>query len=140
MLEELEQNLKAAGYSITKPRLTVFGALQSTKPKTMRELVDSINGVIDRASVYRTVALFETLGIVTRIQHGWKYRLELSDRFTPHHHHLTCTVCHRVISFHEPDGFESVVARIATDHGFTVHNHGLEVYGVCPQCRLKITQ
>ena len=138
MLDKLQEELKKAGYSLTKPRQTVFGALQAPKPKTMRELVDSLDGVIDRASVYRTVALFETLGIVTRIQHGWKYRLELSDAYTPHHHHLTCQNCQRVISFDEPSNFEELVDRIATKHGFIPRAHNLEIFGLCTQCRKLI--
>lgn len=134
MAPKLRYELKQAGYSLTKPRLTVFSALQGTKPKTMRELVDSLDDVIDRASVYRSVTLFEKLGIVNRIQHGWKYRLELSDAYTPHHHHLTCQSCQRVISFDEPLGFASMVDAIATNNGFIPGHHNLEIYGTCPQC------
>ena len=136
MLEQLREELKKSDYSLTKPRLTVFGALQGTKPKTMRELISSLEGVIDRASVYRTVTLFEELSIVKRIQHGWKYRIELSDAFTPHHHHLTCNQCQRVISFDEPAGFDETADKIATTNGFLPQSHSLEVYGICPQCQL----
>lgn len=135
MMDKLEEKLRKAGYSLTRPRLTVFGALQTPKPKTMRELVVSVSGVIDRASVYRTVALFEKLGIVSRIQHGWKYRFELSDTFTPHHHHLTCRNCRRVISFAEPEGFEAIIIQLATENNFTPEQHSLEISGLCAPCR-----
>lgn len=135
MIEQLQKELKSAGYSLTKPRLTVFSALQGTKPKTMRELTESLGGVIDRASVYRTVGLFEQLGIVTRIQHGWKYRVELSDAFTPHHHHITCTKCQRVVSFHESENFETLINTIAAQNGFIPRSHALEIYGLCANCR-----
>lgn len=139
MIEQLQLELRNASYSLTKPRLTVFSALQGTRPKTMRELVGSLDGVIDRASVYRTVALFEKLGIVTRIQHGWKYRIELSDAYTPHHHHLTCVNCKRIISFDEPEGFGGLSDKISTDHGFLPRSHNLEIYGLCPECQVKNT-
>lgn len=135
MIDQLRNELHKTGYSLTKPRLTVFSALQGTKPKTMRELVDSLEGVIDRASVYRTVTLYEELGIVNRIQHGWKYRIELSDAFTPHHHHLTCQNCQRIVSFDEPAGFEDMLDAIATKHGFLPRSHNLEIYGLCPECQ-----
>ena len=137
MLEELKQELKKHGYSLTKPRLTVFSDLQGTKPKTMKELVVSLENVMDRASIYRTVALYEKLGIVNRIQHGWKYRIELSDAFTPHHHHLTCNKCQRVISFDEPEGFDQLTDSIAATNGFIPTSHNLEIYGICPQCNNK---
>lgn len=135
MIPLLKDILSKNGYSLTKPRLTVFSALQGTKPKTMRELVDSLSDVIDRASVYRTVALYEKLGIITRIQHGWKYRIELSDNFTPHHHHLTCNDCHKVISFEEPDNFEAMIKTISVNNNFSATNHNLEIYGQCMACK-----
>ncbi len=138
MLEQLQIELKNAGYSLTRPRLTVFSALQGTKPKTMHELIQSLDGVIDRASVYRTVGLYEELGIVNRIQHGWKYRVELSDAFTPHHHHLTCQNCQRVVSFDEPEGFERLVNAIASSNNFVPKTHNLEIYGLCPDCRVRV--
>lgn len=101
----------------------------------MQELVSSLEGVIDRASVYRTVSLFEELGIVNRIQQGWKYRLELSDSFLPHHHHMTCQNCKRVINFDEPAGFDDMVTGISAEHGFTPQSHSLEIFGRCAQCR-----
>lgn len=135
MLEKLQEELKKAGYSLTKPRLTVFSALQGPKPKTMRELVLELDGVIDRASVYRTVALFEDLGIASRVQHGWKYRVELSDTFTPHHHHITCTRCNRVVSFQESQTFETFINAIANENGFLPRSHSLEIYGLCKACQ-----
>jgi Fur family ferric uptake transcriptional regulator len=136
MLDTLSEVLKQAGYSLTKPRLTVFSALQAQKPKTMGELIVSLDGVVDRASIYRTVALFEKLDIVHRIQHGWKYRLELSDAYASHHHHLTCQNCQRVISFVEPEGLDGMINSIVTHNGFTTTNHNLEIYGLCPECQL----
>lgn len=135
MLDILQTTLKAAGFSLTKPRLTVFGALQSPKPKTMNELVKEIGDVIDRASVYRTVKLFEQLGVVNRIQHGFKYRLELSDDYTPHHHHLTCQKCQRVVSFDEPAGIDELINLVASTHGFVHQQHNLEIFGLCAQCQ-----
>lgn len=137
MLDQLQKVLKEAGYSMTRPRLTVFSALQGKKPKTMRELVDSLQGVIDRASIYRTIALFEKLGIVNRIQHGWKYRLELADTFTPHHHHITCSRCQRIVSFHESHTFEALINTLAEDQGFIPRSHTLEIYGLCANCQKR---
>src|ERR1700722_13846047 len=88
-LEELKAALKSREYSLTAARQAVFSALLDKEPQTMQQLVAACP-TIDRASVYRTVSLFEQLGVVQRLQIGWKYKLELSDRFHHHHHHLTC--------------------------------------------------
>lgn len=138
MQEKLVEELKKAGYSVTKPRQIVFTALQAGKPRSMHELTLDLSSVIDRASIYRTIELFERLGIVVRVQTGWKHKVELSDAFLPHHHHLTCTNCGKVVSFDEPDGFDNLLARIASRHGFTAENHTLEISGLCEECQESI--
>jgi len=134
VLSELRQLLKAHGQSLTKPRLSVFNALRGHEPRTMHELVEACHE-IDRASVYRTVALFERLGVVQRLQIGWKYKLELTDAFSHHHHHLTCLKCGRVISFDETDALAEELHRIGRTHNFIIQAHQLELQGLCPACQ-----
>lgn len=133
--DKLTQTLKSHGYSLTKPRLALFSALQSGKPRSMRELTLDLASVMDRASIYRTVALFEKLGIVVRVQQGWKYKIELSDLFSPHHHHITCLKCGRITSFDEPAGLDEMLTNVALQHGYTNTGHTLEITGLCAQCR-----
>lgn len=102
----------------------------------MRELSMDLSSVMDRASIYRTVALFEELGIVVRVQQGWKYKIELSDIFSPHHHHISCTNCGRILSFNEPEGLEDLLNEIAVTGGFTHQFHSLEISGLCPECQV----
>lgn len=134
MNEKLLQTLKEHGYSLTQPRKALFSALQSGTPRTMRELTLDLASVIDRASIYRTVELFEKLGIVVRVQTGWKYKIELSDMFSPHHHHLTCTRCGKITNFTEPRQIEELLDLIASEHGYSNEGHGLEITGRCSKC------
>lgn len=135
MQEKLAETLKKAGYSLTVPRKALFSALQSGTPRTMRELTFDLASIMDRASIYRTIDLFEELGIVVRVQQGWKYKIELSDIFSPHHHHITCINCNKIVSFDEPEGFESMVNALATSNGFVPKSHNLEISGLCPACQ-----
>lgn len=135
MEETLARTLKTAGYSVTKPREIVFSALRAGKPRSMRELTMDLSSVIDRASIYRTVELFEKLGVVVRVQTGWKYKIELSDAFLPHHHHITCLNCGKIVSFDEPDHLDELLGRIAAKHDFTHETHSLEISGYCADCR-----
>jgi Fur family transcriptional regulator, ferric uptake regulator len=82
---QLQNLLRSSGYSLTTPRKIVFTALQHKEPQTIHDIVASCQTQIDRASVYRTIQLFEQLGVVQRMQIGWKYKLELSDKFSAHH-------------------------------------------------------
>jgi Fur family ferric uptake transcriptional regulator len=134
-LLELRQYLRKHDQSLTKPRLAVFSALRGKEPQTMAQLVAACPA-IDRASVYRTITLFERLGIVQRLQIGWKYKLELTDAFSHHHHHLTCLKCGRVISFDESAELRSELSRIAGANHFQMQGHQLEIQGLCNRCAI----
>ena len=131
----LSDTLKRHGYSVTKPRQAVFDALSKGDPLTMPVLISKLEPDTDRASVYRTVDLFEKLGIVIRLNQGWKYKLELSDLFTPHHHHLTCENCGATTAFDEPGELEAVLTKLADDNGFLARSHQMEITGLCRNCR-----
>lgn len=125
--------LREHGQSITKVRLAVFEALTGQEPMAMRAIVARVPEV-DRASVYRAVALFERLGIVQRLNTGWKYKIELSDKFAAHHHHFSCVRCGRTITIRGHQ-LEQIIDQLATQHGFYPTAHQIEVQGVCKQCR-----
>jgi len=132
-IETFTHLLKTGGYSITKPRVAVFRALSGHDPLSIHQLTGKVSE-IDRASVYRTVDLFERLGIVQRLHTGWKYKLELSDRFAEHHHHLTCTNCSHTVSLNE-DELEQLIDQLAAHHGFAPSSHQIEIQGLCATCR-----
>jgi len=100
----------------------------------MHDLAQRSKGVVDRASLYRTVHLFEQLGLVQRIYIGWKYKIELSDIFTHHHHHISCLGCGKVVAMTEEAEIEQLISQLAARHGFTAQSHQLEVRGYCPLC------
>lgn len=132
--ELLMKTLKDHGYSVTSVRTAVFAALSNKEPIEMQELI-VILPQVDRASIYRTVALFEKLGIVQRLQIGWKYKLELSDTFSYHHHHLTCRECGTVVSLREDPMLEANLQALAGEYGYKDLAHQLEISGLCPTCQ-----
>ena len=86
--------LKNNDLSITLPRKLVFEALYSFGLQTMRQLIERCKDS-DRASIYRTVSILESIGVINRIPQGFKYKIELSEEFLPHHHHIVCSGCGR---------------------------------------------
>lgn len=134
-LTTLTTTLKSNKYSLTTARKSVFMALLDKEPQTMAELVKIIDNKIDRASIYRVVALFEQLGIVDRLQIGWKYKLELGDAFRSHHHHITCTSCGRTQMFEESRIIEFELKQLALEADFTETGHQLELRGLCKTCQ-----
>lgn len=134
-LPTLESVLKERGYSLTKTRQHVFNALADSDTLTMAQLTRKLTQKMDRASVYRTIDLFEKLGIVNRLQIGWKYKLELSHEFAGHHHHATCMQCGKVIAFEEHASLESDITKLAADMNFRLTSHSLELRGLCHDCQ-----
>lgn len=135
-LAQFEATLRSAGYSVTRPRQAVFMALQDDGALSMHELIAKVPDV-DRASVYRCIELFENLGIVERVQSGWKYRLELSDTFHRHHHHATCLRCGRSFDVPADTRLEVRLYELADFLGFRLERHQLELQGYCSECQKR---
>lgn len=100
----------------------------------MKEIIDRASGSVDRVSIYRNIELFEELGIVNRIQHGWKYKIELSELFVGHHHHLNCLKCSRTFDIEDEDHIDEFIETVSTKIGFTPKRHVFEVEGYCGEC------
>ncbi|HWZ66018.1 MAG TPA: transcriptional repressor [Patescibacteria group bacterium] len=133
----LEKILRKNGYSVTGPRQRIFELLVGQPPQTMRALIERANGEIDRASFYRVIKLYEKLGLVRRITIGWKYKVELSDIFLEHHHHLSCISCGKVIAVKNSHTIEEAIVKLGTDNRFTLISHQLELQGRCETCTLS---
>lgn len=133
-LDMLRTTLKQSGFSLTAPRLAVFCTLQGAEPQTMHEVITHCTN-INRASIYRTISLFEELDIVQRLPIGWKYKLELTGMFAHHHHHLSCNTCGRIIVLPEDNELEARLLSFAEKHNFTAQDHQLEIRGLCAQCQ-----
>lgn len=137
MHEELLQKiLKGSNHKITKGRLLIFRLLRDQpEPQTIANLATAAAGKADRVSVYRIVELYETLGIVKRITIGWKYKLELSDIFLSHHHHICCLKCGRMTTISEDRQLETLIEELGKKRGFVLASHQLELHGYCASCQ-----
>jgi Fur family ferric uptake transcriptional regulator len=134
--QQLIKSLRNEGYSVTYPRKLVFSALQDSEALSMSELTKRVTA-INRASLYRTIDLFIKLGIAQRVNTGWKYKVELSDSFAEHHHHLSCMNCGKVIAINEV-ALESFLKSLATSNNFVPVQHQVEVQGYCTNCTKEV--
>ena len=137
MEDTLIELLQKNRLSKTKARLAVFKALTiSQRALSMNELIQACPS-IDRVSVYRVVDQFEKVGIISKIQIGWKYKIELGDGFKTHHHHLSCVSCGVSIDIDEPEQFDDYIDVLAQKHSFSITQHTLELRGLCLSCKQK---
>ncbi len=128
------QTLKDNGVSVTTVRRAIFDALaEADKPLKNGEIAALVPSV-DRASVYRTLELFDKLGLTTTVIRGWTPFTELAEPFKKHHHHIVCQQCSKVVEI-ENETLEDVLDLIASRHNFTLTKHTVELTGTCASCR-----
>ena len=96
------------------------------------KLKESMPG-IGFATVYRTLKLFAESGIAREIQFGDGQTRYEHLHAGEHHDHLVCTRCGAIMEF-ENETIEKLQAEVARNHGFTIVNHKLELYGICAKC------
>jgi len=132
MQEEIKNALKSQGFTATKTRMAILGALLKMQPVGIQALIAALPDV-DRATVYRTIDLFVDLNIAKKVYTGFKYSVELSDSFQEHHHHLTCLRCNTVIDVRTPE-IEFAIDQVASNNGFRPVRHDLEIAGYCANC------
>jgi len=128
------KTLERKNLSLTTPRKLIFQVLDTNEPLTIAEIIKACNGQIDRVTVYRTIKLFEKLQIVQKLNIGWKYKIELSDPYQLHHHHMTCTRCHKVLALPEDKILETRLKFLAKYGNFTAIDHQIEIRGICQVC------
>lgn len=131
---KLKQTLREARSSATHSRIAVYSHLAEHGPMSVGRLSTQLLPVVDRATVYRTVELYEKLGIINRIWHGFKHQVELSEIFTPHHHHAACQQCGKTIDIASPE-LEAALTALAKKHHFLALNHSVELTGYCQDCQ-----
>ena len=135
-LPELEERLRRKSRKITGPRQAILEKLrQQAHPMSIKELFANLPKC-DLATVYRSMHLLESMGIVKRFDLGdGLARFELlHEGDDGHHHHLVCTRCAGVVEIEECF-ISDLEARIATNNGFTSVTHKLEFFGICPACQ-----
>ena len=131
-----QELLTAPGIRATRQRARVLEALAAEpNDATAQEIHESLRArgmPIGLATVYRTLALLASRGVIDALMHRPGevcYRL-CSDE---HHHHLTCSECHQVVELGECK-LEPWLERLEGAHGFTVTGHAVEVTGICAAC------
>jgi Fur family transcriptional regulator, ferric uptake regulator len=102
-----------------------------TSEEIYRQVADAHPG-IGFSTVYRTLRLFVDAKIASqRNFQGGVTRYEVRQ---PHHDHLVCLRCSTILEF-ERDDIEALQEQVAREHGFELHSHRHELYGLCRDCR-----
>lgn len=138
--DRAKEKIRAGGSKLTPQRLAILEELmqQEGKHLTIEEIYEVVKAQkpeIGVATVYRTILLFEELGVVKKLDlSDGIYRYELSHEEELHgHHHLICSGCGSVAEVRD-DLLDSVEQVIEGDYKFRIKDHSLKFYGLCSQC------
>jgi Fur family ferric uptake transcriptional regulator len=127
--------LRARGYRLTPQRELVLDAvtrLGHATPEQVAAAVRDTASSVNISTVYRTLELLETLGLVSHahLGHGAPtyHRADDAD-----HVHLVCRVCGAITEM-PPDAVQATVDAVAERNGFRVDVRHLAMFGVCRRC------
>lgn len=121
----MKEKLISAGYRITKPRVELLSFFSGKhRPISAQNLSKKLESV-DRASVYRALAIFEKLSLVNvDVVRGEKLYCSSEKP----HHHIICKQC-------------GYIEAIKCNHNYNKHKnfvnieHHLTLSGICKNCR-----
>ncbi len=135
--DRLVQAIERAGCRLTVPRRTVAGLVAARAGHfTAADLVDDARRQhlgIGRATVFRTLDLFVTHGLVERVDLPDGDHAYVACE-PVHHHHAICTRCGRSLDVSD-HGLGEVLGEIARRSGFHATAHRLEIFGLCAACQ-----
>lgn len=134
-------NLKKVGLKITLPRTKILQILESSPDHHLsaediyRILLESGDD-IGLATVYRVLTQFEEAKLVTRHHFAEGHSVFELDHGA-HHDHLVCVKCGKVEEFVDPI-IEDRQKAVASKAGYTITDHSLNIYGICPECQSMV--
>lgn len=136
---DVERVLSDHGYRLTAPRSAIIDAvLRRARSFSAEELVaelgDLPNGTrIGRATIYRTLEVLAAIDVLTRIVQPDGQPTYIWG--TPgHRHHLLCEHCGKTVAFTSCP-LDDLVRDLTQRTSFEIHDHVLEVFGLCPSCQ-----
>lgn len=135
---KLDSHLASRKLKQTKQRQIIIEAFLGLGGHISAEdLHDHIRGLgnnIGLATIYRTLNLLREAEVVNQKQFADGRAVYEVDAPGSHHDHLICLKCNKVVEF-ENDEIEALQIKVATENGFKLVSHSLDLFGYCGECR-----
>jgi len=138
----LMKELAARRIRITSQRRLLVGIIQDSPrhldAATLLEMAKKRDPGIDRATVYRTLAMLKDRGLIDELDlmhiDGEKHYYEAKTNRD--HCHMACFRCGGIMEY-VSSAFEELKKEMAQQSGFEIRVVRLEVGGFCKQCKKK---
>lgn len=143
MLEEAYHLLKENNIRLTPQRRAILGILYEHRGRHLE--IEHIHRLLAAkkdiskqaglATVYRTIELFQKLGLVSRLpMENSPARYEFVSHKMPGHHHLICLGCGRVEEI-DDRLVKNLRKRVLLEKNFWMAEKPIKIYGYCSACR-----
>jgi Fur family ferric uptake transcriptional regulator len=97
-------------------------------------LVREQDATVGQTTVYRTLRLLTEAGLAREVRFG-DGRAHYEHNYKhPHHDHMICSDCGKIIEFYSPE-LEAIQDAMAAKHKFELTEHLLRMIGICADCR-----
>ena len=130
--------LRSEGYRMTPQRLSVLDIVARRSghidADEVWKLARQDHPYVDLATIYRTLRLLKSIGVVTEVMIGNKHHFELADHHN-RHNHMVCSVCDGVQTL-SPDYLVEFSQRLEHEFGFVPDLDNITIGGVCGQCKV----
>lgn len=131
--------LHAGGQRLTRQRTLILETLESSPghldAEDIHARVRERGARISLATVYRTLALLKSIGLVQEHSLGEGHGHFEVTQPAPHYH-FTCLGCHRVIEFEDPM-IANAVQRLANQMKVHIEEMHLSLQGYCAECQKR---
>ncbi len=138
ILEKVRTEARRRGVRWTTQRTAIVETLmRSGEHITVDELhrrVRALDATVSPATVYRTVNMLVEIGMVQKRHFAAGSASFEWSLNKDHHDHLVCVHCGAIEEF-QHDLIESLQEQVATEYGFLLTTHRMELYGICKACR-----
>lgn len=136
-MEHITNILREKKIKVTPQRIAIYSVLLNTTSHPTAELiyksVSQTHPCISLATVYKTLALFKSAGLVQEIN---------ADNQTSHydaqvnfHPHTICLKCGKVGDFFCNKFLDKLKEELYKSQGFSSKKEQLYFYGICKECQ-----
>lgn len=135
-VEVLNAFLSAQGLKRSEQREVILDVFLKAKGHVSVDdllgLVQKKHPEISRATIYRTLRVFQEAGLASELELQGRSRFE-ADWNREHHDHMICEDCGEIFEFVSPD-IERLQEEVASRIGFTIRGHRHHILGQCASC------